>query len=233
MRKETVKKINTLEKQIKALRDKQEEIRRKEWEYEEAEEKRKWIKDSDESIPFCKSLVGNVFTFGDSVIQHHTYCKENGVVTTEYDYINLYFAKIVSYRDKSKVCMAVRHMYSGDTYATVDDNTEMFISLEKRGNDWMAYELGRSFLGKLHVLTDDELQEAFAFWEKRMSELARNAFIDPSKNQWHCPKMDEYLKELGNVAHFTSKDEDDATAFNVMLDSLWPLMEKPDVKKKG
>ena len=225
MRQEAAKKINTLEKQIEALRDKQEEIRHKEWEYEEAEEKRKWIKDNADSIPLCKSLVGNVFTFGDSVIQHHT-DKENGVVTREYDYVNIYFAKIVSYRDKSKVCMTVRHMYSGDTYATINDNTEMFISLEKRGNDWMAYELGRSFLGKLHVLTDEELQEALAFWENRMPELARNAFIDQSENQWHCPTLDEYLKKLGKVAHSPSKDGDDAMASIFMLDSLGPLMKK-------
>lgn len=195
MRKEAVNKIKALEKKIEALRNQQDEITHKEWEYEEDEKKRKWITDNAESIPFCKSLVGNAFTFGDSVIQHHTYCKENGVVTNEYDYVNIYFAKIVSYRDKSKVCMAVRHMYSGDTYATLDDNTEMFISLEKRGNDWMAYELGRSFLGKLHVLTDEELQEALAFWEKRMSELARNAFIDPSKNRWVCPQMSNMIEE--------------------------------------
>ena len=53
MRQEAAKKINTLEKQIEALRDKQEEIRHKEWEYEEVEEKRKWIKDNADSIPFC------------------------------------------------------------------------------------------------------------------------------------------------------------------------------------
>ena len=232
MRKAAVNKIKALEKKIEALRNQQNEITHKELEYEENEKKRKWITDSAESIPFCKSLVGKVFTFGDSVIQHHTYCKENGVVTCEYDYINIYFAKIVSYRDKSKVCMAVRHMYSGDTYATLDDNTEMFISLVKRGKDWMAYELGRSFLGKLHVLTDEELKEALAFWETRMSELARNAFIEPSKNQWHCPTLDAYLKELVNVAHSTSKDGDDAMAFTFMLDSLGPLIEKTNVKKK-
>lgn len=186
MRKAAAKKINTIEKQIEALRDKQEEIRNKELEYEAAEEKRKWIKDNAESIPFCKSLVGKVFTFGDSVIKHHT-AKKNSVVTCEYDYISIYFAKIVRYRDKSHVCISVRHMYSGDTYATLDDNTELFISLEKRGKDWIADELGGSFLGKLHVLTDEEFQEAFAFWEKRMSELGRTAFIDPSKNRWVGP----------------------------------------------
>ena len=178
MRKAAAKKIKALEDKIDALRNKQDEIRHKEWEYEEAEEKRKWMKDNAECIPFCKALVG----------KHHTE-KENGVVTREYDYISIYFAKIVSYREKSKVCMAVRHMYSGDTYATLDDNTEMFISLEKRGKDWMADERGRSFLGKVHVLTDEELQEAFAFWEKRMSELGRTAFIDPADNRWVGPQM--------------------------------------------
>lgn len=72
-------------------------------------------------------------------------------------------------------------------YAQKNDNTELFISLEKRGKDWIADELGGSFLGKLHVLTDEEFQEAFAFWEKRMSELGRTAFIDPSKNRWVGP----------------------------------------------
>lgn len=186
MRKAAAKKINTIEKQIEALRDKQEEIRNKELEYEAAEEKRKWIKDNAESIPFCKALVGKAFTFGDSVIKHHT-DKKNSVAIREYDYISIYFAKIVSYREKSKVCMGVRHMYSGDTYATLNDNTELFISLEKRGKDWIADELGGSFLGKLHVLTDEEFQEAFAFWEKRISELGRTAFIDPSKNRWVGP----------------------------------------------
>lgn len=186
MRKATAKKINTIEKQIRALRDKQDEIRHKELEYERAEEQRKWINDNAEIIPFCKSLVGKVFTFGDSVIKHHK-DTENGIVTHEYDYVSIYFAKIVSYRDKSKVCMAVRHMYSSETYATMDDNTEMFISLEKRGDDWMADELGIRFLGKLHVLTNEELQEALAFWEKRMSELCRTAFIDPASNRWIGP----------------------------------------------
>lgn len=199
MRQAAAQKINTIEKQIEALRDKQEEIRNKELEYEADEAKRKWIKDNAESIPFCKSLVGKVFTFGDSVIKHHT-VKKNSVVTCEYDYISIYFAKIVRYRDKSQVYIAVRHMYSGDTYATLDDNTDMFISLEKRGNDWIADERGRSLLGKLHVLTDEEFKEALEFWEKRMSELARNAFIDPSKNQWHCPTLGASLKELVNVA---------------------------------
>ena len=188
MRQEAAKKIHTLEKKIKDLRDKQEEIRYKELEYEEAEEKRKWIKDNADSIPFCKSLVGKVFTFGDSVIKHHT-DKKNSVVTCEYDYISVYFAKIVRYRDKSHVYIAVRHMYSGDTYATLDDNTEMFISLEKRGNDWIADERGGSFLGKLHVLTDEEFKEALEFWKKRMSELGRNAFINPANNSWVGPDV--------------------------------------------
>ena len=190
MRKTAAKKIKALEDKIDALRNKQDEIRHKEWEYEEAEEKRKWMKDNAECIPFCKALVGKAFTFGDSVIKHHT-DKENGVVTSEYDYISIYFAKIVSYREKSKVSMGVRHMYSGDTYATLNDNTELFISLEKRGKDWMADERGRSFLGKVHVLTDEELQEAFAFWEKRMSELGRTAFIDPADNRWVGPAVVE------------------------------------------
>jgi len=188
MRKAAVNKIKTLEKKIESLRNKQDEIRHKEWEYEEAEAERKWIKDNAECIPFCKALVGKAFTFGDSVIKHHK-DTENGVVTREYDYISIYFAKIISYREKSKVCMGVRLMYSGDTYATLNDSTEMFISLEKRGDDWMATELGRSSLGKLHVLTDEELQEAFAFWEKRMSELGHTAFIDPSENMWVCQKL--------------------------------------------
>lgn len=190
MRKAAAKKIKALEDKIDALRNKQDEIRHKEWEYEEAEEKRKWMKDNAECIPFCKALVGKAFTFGDSVIKHHK-DTENGVVTREYDYVSIYFAKIVSYRDKSKVCMGVRHMYSGDTYGTMNDNTELFISLEKHGNDWMADERGRSFLGKLHVLTDEELQEAFAFWEKRMSELGRDAFMDPSQNRWVGPAVVE------------------------------------------
>lgn len=44
--------------------------------------------------------------------------------------------------------------------------------------------------------------------------------------------LDEYLKELGNVAHSASKDGDDAMASIFMLDSLGPLMEKNNVKKK-
>ena len=186
MRKTAATKIKNLEKKIETLRNQQDEIRHKEWVHDEAEAERKWKKDNADCIPFCKALVGKAFTFGDSVIKHHQ-DKENGVVTSEYDYVNIYFAKIISYRDKSRVCMGVRHMYSGDTYGTLNDNTEMFISLERRGNDWMATELGRSFLGKLHVLTDDELWEAFAFWEKRMSELGRKTFIDPSQNRWVCP----------------------------------------------
>ena len=186
MRQAAATKIKNLEKKIDALRNQQDEIRHKEWEYEAVEAERKWKQDNADYIPFCKALVGKAFTFGDSVIKHHQ-DKENGVVTCEYDYVNIYFAKIISYRDKSRVCMGVRHMYSGDTYGTMNDNTEMFISLEKRDNAWMADERGRSFLGKLHVLTDEELQEAFAFWEKRMSELGRNAFIDPSENCWVCP----------------------------------------------
>ena len=186
MRKAAAKKIQALEDKIDALRSKQDEIRHKEWEQEEAEEKRKWKRENASCIKFCKALVGKAFTFGDSVIKHHT-DKENDVVTREYDYISIYFAKIISYREKSKVCMGVRHMYSGDTYATLNDNTELFISLEKRGKYWMADERGRSFLGKVHVLTDEELQEAFAFWEKRMSELGRTAFIDPADNRWVCP----------------------------------------------
>lgn len=185
MRKAAATKIKKLEKKIESLRDQQDEIMHKEWAYEEAEAKRKWEKDNADCIPFCKALVGKAFTFGDSVIKHRQ-DKENGVVTCEYDYVNIYFAKMVSYRDKSRVCMGVRNMYSGDTYGTLNDNTEMFISLEKRGDTWMATETGRCFRGKLHVLTDDELQEAFTFWERRMSELGRNAFIDPSQNEWRC-----------------------------------------------
>ena len=80
-------------------------------------------------------------------------------------------------------------MYSGDTCATLDDNTDLIISLEKRGNDWIADELGGSLLGKLHVLTDEEFKEAFAFWENRMSELGRTAFIDPADNRWVGPAV--------------------------------------------
>ena len=72
MRKTAAKKIKALEDKIDALRNKQDEIRHKEWEYEEAEEKRKWMKDNAECIPFCNALVGKACTFGDSVIKHHT-----------------------------------------------------------------------------------------------------------------------------------------------------------------
>lgn len=44
--------------------------------------------------------------------------------------------------------------------------------------------------------------------------------------------LDAYLKELVNVAHSTSKDGDDAMASTFMLDSLGPLIEKTNVKKK-
>lgn len=42
-------------------------------------------------------------------------------------------------------------------------------------------------LGKVHVLTEQEMEEAFSFWEKRMSELGRTAFINPADNRWVCP----------------------------------------------
>lgn len=48
-----------------------------------------------------------------------------------------------------------------------------------------------------------------------------------------CKPLDTYIKELGNVAHSTSKDGDDAMASIFMLDSLGPLMEKSNVKKRG
>jgi hypothetical protein len=41
----------------------------------------------------------------------------------------------------------------------------------------------------VHVLTEQEMEEAFSFWEKRMSELGRTAFTNPADNRWVCPKM--------------------------------------------
>lgn len=190
MRKAAEKKITTLEKKIEALRDKQDEIRHKEWAHEEAEAERKWKRENASGIEFCKGLLGKVFTFGDfkSVVRHQV-DKENGVVVREYDYVSLYYAKIISYRDKSKVCMSVRYMYAGDKYGCMDTNRDLFISLEKRGDNWYADECGRGALGKVHVLNEQEMEEAFSFWEKRMSELGRTAFIDPADNRWVCPKM--------------------------------------------
>ena len=190
MRKSAVKKIQTLEDRIDALRNKQDEIRSKEWEHEKAEEERKWKRDNASCIKFCKGLLGKVFTFGDfkSVIRHHV-DKDNGVVIREYDYVSLYYATIISYRDKSRVCMSVRHMYAGDNYGSMDIQQDLFISLEKHGDNWYADECGRGSLGKVHVLTEKEMDEAFSFWEKRMSELGRTAFTNPADNRWVCPKM--------------------------------------------
>lgn len=190
MRKAAVNKINTLEKRIEALRDKQDEIRHKEWAHEAAEAERKWKIENASCIEFCKGLVGKVFTFGDfkSVIRHKV-DKDNGVVVREYDYVSLYYATIISYRDKSRVCMSVRHMYAGYEYGSMDIQQDLFISLEKHGDNWYASKCGRDWLGKVHVLTEQEIEEAFSFWEKRMSELGRTAFIDPANNRWVCPKM--------------------------------------------
>jgi hypothetical protein len=33
------------------------------------------------------------------------------------------------------------------------------------------------------------MEEAFSFWEKRMSELGRTAFINPEENRWVCPTL--------------------------------------------
>ena len=190
MRKAAVKKIQTLEDRIDALRNKQDEIRSKEWEHEKAEEERKWKRDNASCIKFCKGLLGKVFTFGDfkSVIRHQV-DKDNGVAIREYDYVSLYYATIISYRDKSRVCMSVRHMYAGDKYGSMDIQQDLFISLEKHGDNWYADECGRGALGKVNVLTEQEMEEAFSFWEKRMSELGRTAFINPADNRWVCPKM--------------------------------------------
>lgn len=188
MRKAAAKKIQALEDKMEALRNKQDEIRSKEWEHEKAEEERKWKRDNASCIKFCKGLLGKVFTFGDfkSVIRHQV-DKDNGVVTREYDYVSLYYATIISYRDKSRVCMSVRHMYAGDQYGSMDIQQDLFISLEKHGDNWYADECGRGSLGKVHVLTEQEMEEAFSFWEKRMSELGRTAFINPENNRWVCP----------------------------------------------
>lgn len=83
--------------------------------------------------------------------------------------------------------MLVRHMYSGDDYASIDTNRDLFISLEKHGDNWFASECGRDWLGKVHVLNEQEMEEAFSFWEKRMSELGRTAFIEPDNNRFVCP----------------------------------------------
>lgn len=190
MRKAAAKKIQALEDKMDALRNKQDEIRHKEWEHERAEDERKWKRENASCIKFCKGLVGKVFTFGDfkSVVRHKV-DKENGVVVREYDYVSLYYAKIISYRDKSKVCMSVRYMYAGDNYGCMDNNRDLFISLEKHGDNWYADKCGSDALGKVHVLTEQEMEEAFSFWEKRMSELGRTAFIDPADNRWVCPQM--------------------------------------------
>lgn len=188
MRKAAAKKIQALEDKIDALQNKQSEIRSKEWEHEKAEEERKWKRDNASCIKFCKGLLGKVFTFGDfkSVIRHQV-DKDKGVVIREYDYVSLYYATIISYRDKSRVCMSVRHMYAGDQYGSMDIQQDLFISLEKHGDNWYADECGRGSLGKVHVLTEQEMDEAFSFWEKRMSELGRTAFINPENNRWVCP----------------------------------------------
>lgn len=144
MRKAAVNKIKALEKKIEALRNQQTEIRSKEWNHEKAEEARKWKRDNASCIEFCKGLLGKVFTFGDfkSVI-HHQVDKDNGVVVREYDYVSLYYATIISYRDKSRVCMRVRHMYAGDRYGSMDTNRDLFISLKKHGDNWYADECDR------------------------------------------------------------------------------------------
>lgn len=44
--------------------------------------------------------------------------------------------------------------------------------------------------------------------------------------------VDAYFKELGELVHGLSQDCDDAMASVFMIDSLGPLVEKKDVKKK-
>lgn len=188
MRKETAKKIKAIDAKIDALRHKRDEIEAKEWEYEKAEEELKWKRDNASCIEFCKGLLGKVFTFCDSksVVQHQV-DKENGVVVCEYDYVSLYYAKSIGYSDKSKVSMSVRQLYADDKYGCIDTSRDLFISLEKRGDNWYADERGGGALGKVHVLTEQEMEEAFSFWEKRMSEIGRTVFIEPSENRWVCP----------------------------------------------
>ena len=190
MRKAAAKKIQTLEDKIDALRNKQDEIRSKEREHERAEEVRKWKRENASCIEFCKGLLGKVFTFGDfkSVIRHQV-DKDNGVVVREYDYVKLCYAKVISYRNKDRVCMSIRYLYAGNEYCCMDPNRELFISLEKRGDNWFASECGRDWLGKVHVLNEQEMEEAFSFWEKRLSELGRTAFIEPDNNKFVCPTV--------------------------------------------
>ena len=194
LRKPAVTKINALEQKILALRKKQDDIREAERKHEEAEKKRRWLEDNAECIAFCKGLVGKAFIFGDSVIKHHL-DTENGVTTREYDYVSVYFAKTISYRDRTRVCMSARHMFCGDTYGTLGDNTDVFLKLERLEDGWMATCCGNP-AGNVHVLTAGELQEASDFWTRRMSELASRVFTDPSENRWVCPAADGADRDL-------------------------------------
>lgn len=45
--------------------------------------------------------------------------------------------------------------------------------------------------------------------------------------------LDAYLKDLGELIHYPSKDGDDTMAFIVMLDSIGPLSEKPNVRQQN
>ena len=188
MRKSALDKINAIDRKIDARRRQRDEIQSKEWEREKLEEERKWKKDNLECIELCKGLLGKAFTFGDSVIRHHQ-DKRDGVVTREYDFVDIYFATKINYRDKSRVCMSLRHIYNSGNYGTYNDNYDLCISLNKRGNDWMADECGRDFLGKLHVLTEKELNDAVTFWQTRMREITRDEFTTPVDNGWCCPRL--------------------------------------------
>lgn len=44
--------------------------------------------------------------------------------------------------------------------------------------------------------------------------------------------LDAYLKDLRELVHPPSKDGDDTMAFILILDSIGPLSEKPNVNQK-
>lgn len=66
-----------------------------------------------------------------------------------------------------------------------------------------------------------------------LAEIFHRLFMNMDMRTCDGKTVDAYLKELGEVAHASSKDGDDAMAFTSMLDSLGSLTDKNNVKKNN
>ncbi len=184
MREEALNKIDELEHKIYEMRNQQDEIRRQESEYERSEEARKWKEDNARCIPVCKNLLGKAFTFGDEVVHHEERVIDGSAV--EYDYVLIYFVQTINYRDKSKVCMRCRRMYSGDDDASIC-NYDLFLSFSECEDGWyVTHSNTDKSYGKLHVLTEEELRVAIDFWKTNPLRNLIKTMMQPVEGGWRC-----------------------------------------------